>query len=195
MSVYGPDFYNKNDVMKQCGPIPDLAERMTDRYRCREKAHISPITSMIPLTNCKLTVEQKYVVIGLLHRETTLNKVRQDLALLFPESFSSRSTIDILEATFASYRDMCIVTKTGEMDSDSEVGVSNHCKTDYIILDEQYSCVSVFKALKEQQNQESGKEANKSKKKKNKKWHKHFKSNGQIMTVGNPYSKPKGSVI
>ena len=157
MSVYGEDFYCKNKIQLQCGPIADLADRMADRYRCREKALISPISSMISQTDSKLTLEQKQVVIGLLHQKTNLGKIKEDLARIFPESFSSRSYIDVLDETFGNYRDVCILTEPDQTDSSVQT----------YVLDDKFSSKSVLEGLKNENQKENGK---KKKKKRPKQW-------------------------
>ena len=181
ISVYGNDFYSKHDVLKQCGPISDIADRMTDRFRCREKALISPIASMIPQTDCKLTMEQKYAVIGLLHQHTSLPTIRAELARMFPESFSPRSTIDLLSSTFGTYKDFCIDIK--------EEPIEGQPTKQTFILGEKFSCHSVFKALKEQKKLEEDKG-----KKKKKKPFMRYKAKGQV--VGTSISKyRKGNLV
>ena len=181
MSVYGGEFYRKNNLVRQCGPICDLADRMIELYRCREKALISPITSMITQQDCKLTMEQKHVVIGILHQATNVDSIREQLARIFPQSFSPRSTIDILAATFGSYKQVCIETQSKEEDPSERT----------VILGEKFSCQSVFKAMEDQRNQEAGKVIKKGKKKKG--WKPQRKSKGQVIPMS--FSKGKGNLV
>ena len=179
MSVYGEEFYSKNRILQQCGPIADLADRLIDRYRCRERALISPITSMIAQTDGKLTMEQKHVVIGLLHQKTNLGKIKEDLARIFPESFSSRSYIDVLDETFGNYRDVCILTEPDQADSSVQT----------FILDDKFSSKSVLEGLKKEKQSKNGKKKKKNWNQGTKQWWKK----GQV--VGKSVKKAKGGVI
>ena len=113
MTVYSGDFYQKNLLLRQCGPISGLAERVIERYRLRENALISPASEHINSKSCVLSDEQKFVVIGLMHRQIEIDNICKKLAELFVESFSPRSTIDILNATFGSMLSCCVEYKVG----------------------------------------------------------------------------------